>query len=183
MHEESPLYEQLARATADDPAGRERAYAELTRLITVFVRVGMGSRLRNHRESVDVSQSIVKSFVADHGSGKLHFDNDGSLIRYLRTVVQSKLSELARHDNAAKRTPTGFLADSHGASPSPQSEVLGHEAERAIADQLSDADREIARLRLAGLEWDQIAARLGQSPESLRKRWSRLAARLSGEKG
>lgn len=186
MSQPGPLYEQLSRGAAGDAAAREEAYTELCRLITIFVRAGMGQRLRDHRESIDVCQSIARSFVEDHGAGKIRFGNDGELIEYLRTVVQTKFARLSRHDNAAKRTPTG---EGPSTSPPPSGPITPHESLehgerlREVDEQFTDEDREVARLRLGGMSWDQIAAQLGQSPQALRKRWSRLAQRLSDDSG
>jgi hypothetical protein len=182
MSQHGPLYEQLSRGQAGDAAAREEAYAELCRLITIFVRAGMGQRLRDHRESVDVCQSIARSFVEDHGAGKIRFGNDGELIEYLRAVVQTKFARLSRHDNAAKRVPTG----DGPSTPPPMmpSDSLEHtESLREVDEQFTDEDREVARLRLGGMSWEQIAAQLGQTPQALRKRWSRLAQRLSDGPG
>jgi len=55
------------------------------------------------------------------------------------------------------------------------------EAEGALLRRLSAEDLEVARLRLAGVGWDQIAARLGVDAQTLRKRWSRLSATLAAD--
>lgn len=174
----NPLHELLSQGRAGDDRAREAAYAELVRLITLFVRSGMGRRLRDHRESMDVCQSIARSFVDDHGSGGIAFDNDGAIINYLRTVVSSKLAMLARHDGAAKRTAP---ADAPGgpATPAPDHALRHDEAREALNRRFTESDREVARLRLAGMSWDDIGAQLGESSQALRKRWSRLAERLS----
>lgn len=182
MSQHGPLYEQLSRGEAGDVAAREEAYAELCRLITIFVRAGMGQRLRDHRDSVDVCQSIARSFIEDHGAGKIRFGNDGELIEYLRTVVQTKFSRLSRHDNAAKRVPTGE-GPSTSAPMMPYESLEHGECLRDVDARFTDEDREVARLRLGGMSWEQIAAQLGQTPQTLRKRWSRLAQRLSDGPG
>jgi hypothetical protein len=93
----------IAGLGAADGVQRERAYAELLRLVSIFVRVRMGSRLRDHRESMDVCQSIAKSFVDDAAQGRLTFESPAALTAYLQRVVQTKLAELSRHDTALKR--------------------------------------------------------------------------------
>jgi DNA-binding NarL/FixJ family response regulator len=57
------------------------------------------------------------------------------------------------------------------------------EAISFVQDRLSAEEQELARLRLAGLEWQEIGARIGRDPAALRKQWSRLVERVSRELG
>lgn len=172
---------------ADNQAARELAYAELLRLVTMFVRAGMGPRLRSHRESLDVCQSIARSFVEDHQHGAVRFESEAALVAYLKTVVNSKLALLARHDGAQKRggdTAAIPLGEDHAAptaGPAPPEALLAREALDSVEARLTPDDHEIARLRLQGLDWNQIAQRLGRDPAALRQRWSRLARSLADD--
>lgn len=173
----------LTDATA--PAERrERAFAELSRLVTVFVRARMGPSVRaggGGRESIDICQSVAKSFVEDAGRGKLAFENEAALMAYLKLVVRTKLAEAKRRDESRPHAPMGGsisieAADGRGTTPSVDVET-GQAIDAAWAG-LSDADRELARLRKAGVEWGVIAQRLGESETVLRKRFSRLQERV-----
>ncbi|MCP9874374.1 ECF-type sigma factor [Synechococcus sp. Cruz CV-v-12] len=186
------LHNLLSAARAGESDSDAAAFGELLRLVRLLVRSGMGRRLRDFRESADVCQSIARSFVADHRSGAIAFQSEQQLVAYLRTVVASKLASLARSDQAVKRggphphvrtaslRDADHLADagaaSHGADP------LTHVVNAELSDQadaiLTDDDRELARLRLRGMDWSQIAEHLHQDSQVLRKRWSRLMARL-----
>lgn len=193
MAEASALKSLLARASADpDPRERDRAYEELARLLLVLVRARLGDRLREKRESMDVCQSLARSFVEDLTTGKIVFESEGALVAYLRKAVGSKLADLARMDNAERRgggvrtTPL----DASGASMSPAladdapgaSAIVGaNEQQAMILAQLDDDERRLVALRRSGLEWPQIARELGASEESLRKRWSRLQQRIAAE--
>lgn len=169
-------------ALLDENAGadaRERAYAELLRLVTIFVRVKMGDRLRDHRESADVCQSIAKSFVDDAARGMLRFENQGALHGYLQQVVRSKLAELARHDGAVKRaTPAGGgVVDAEAAEaddPSASIRALSKEELERVMAGLTAEEGQLITLRHRGLEWRDIALTLGVSEASLRQKWSRL---------
>jgi RNA polymerase sigma factor (sigma-70 family) len=184
------LHQLLAQAAGGDDLARERAFSELNRLLTIFVRSAMGSRLRDHRESADVCQSIARSFIQDHAGGAVRFENDAAVVGYLRTVVRTKLAMLARHDGALKRgggsTPSSldddagpFPAD-HAQRSAGESMAAREELER-VRSGLSEQDQELARLRLAGMDWTQIADRLGRAPAALRKQWSRVTQRLMDE--
>lgn len=183
-----PALHNLLDHAADNQAARELAYAELLRLVTMFVRAGMGPRLRSHRESLDVCQSIARSFVEDHQHGAVRFESEAALVAYLKTVVSSKLALLARHDGAHKRGGGAVavpLADDHYAEPAgcpaPAKALLAREALDSVESRLTPDDHEVARLRLQGMDWNQIAQRLGRDPAALRQRWSRLARSLADD--
>jgi|GEM_PF-1185005 len=177
-----------ALLSADAPAAvRERAFAELLRLVTIFVRARMGGRLREHRESIDVCQSIAKSFVEDASSGKLVFENQAAFNGYLQQVVRTKLAELARHDGAVKRggeRVRGHRLDPDsciGTSPTASMHAMGRERAEEIVGQLTAEDVEVAAMRSRGLEWSVIAAATGKSEASLRQRWSRVQRRIHND--
>jgi RNA polymerase sigma factor (sigma-70 family) len=171
-----------------DGAARDRAYTELLRLVAIFVRVRMGGaggpdRLRDHRESADVCQSIAKSFVDDAARGMLRFDSQAALHGYLQQVVRSKLAELARHDGAAKRggRDAGPSADPELAEaddPSASIRALSKEELERVMAGLTPDEGQVVLLRRQGLEWKEIAGVLGVSEEALRQRWSRVRKRL-----
>ncbi len=176
-----------------DPAGRERAFAELLRLLTIFVRAGMGDGLRKHRESVDICQSVAKSFVADLRDGRLEFPTEAALIAYLQQVVRTKLAQAARHDRARKRGGDVAVRPLDGGSlefaavdqaaavePTASAQLAGREYSKKVLADLDAEERDLIRLRQSGLEWDDIAQRLGKSPAAVRKTWSRLQQRLEG---
>jgi hypothetical protein len=172
-------------------AERERAFEEILRLLSIFVRSSIGTGLRRTRESVDICQSVAKSLVMDLRDGKLEFENEAALVGYLQTVVRTKLAEAARHDRAVKRggaaNPGGAHASAAipvefaGASdPTASANAIEAEAYAAAMSQLSESEQDLVRLRKAGLEWDQISARLGRSSAALRKEWSRMQERMRG---
>lgn len=174
-----------ARGGADG-ARRDAAYDELVRLLTSLVRARLSQQLRQRRESMDVCQSLARSFVVDLRDGKLQFDNRAALVGYLRKVVENKMIDLSRQDRAAKRgagaahvpigpAETGAPAVDPGAgAPGPGTIAVEHELKDAVLARLSPDDRTLITLRQRGLEWDDIAAHLGVAAPVLRKRWSRL---------
>jgi RNA polymerase sigma factor (sigma-70 family) len=185
---ERNLHQLLSAACQDGPDTEQAAFVELLRIVRMLVRSGMGQRLRDFRDSADVCQSIARSFIVDHREGALSFASDKQLVAYLRTVVRSKLASLARSDQALKRGGstnrnvgssidiTQFEAPDRGLDPADSS--LREEASSQVNAALTEDDRELARLRLRGLDWNQIAEQLQQDPQVLRKRWSRLIERL-----
>lgn len=179
------LHELLARASSGDGVARERAFEELLRLLMIFVRSSMGRAIRDHRESDDVCQSIARSFVEDHALGKVGFGSEAEVIGYLKTVVRTKMAELARHDRAGKRGGEASPFPLHEAIdqdlPPDADEGMDARTRELIlrtVETLPDDDQELVRMRLAGLAWEQIASVRGGDPAALRKRWSRLLVEL-----
>lgn len=174
---------------ATDTAERERAFAELMRLLTIFVRAGMGDALRRQRDSIDICQSVVKSFVGELHDGRLSFPNENALVAYLQQVVRSKLAEAARHDGAWKRggraghapleaNASGTGVTAVGFDPSASGSAAAKESEEKLLAMLGPEDLELIRLRRNGMEWEAIGATLGKNPAALRKAWSRLQERI-----
>jgi len=181
----SPLL--AAACSGTDGAKRDAAFAELLRLVTIFVRAGMGSKLRNSRESVDVCQSVARSFVDDFGMGRLKFENETALAAYLKQVVKHKLAELARADGALKRgggeTPIS-LASGDGLDPgsddaSASIQAASNEDLSRITAVLSPEEQTLIRLRQGGAEWDVIGKELGKDAAAVRQQFSRLQRKMA----
>ncbi len=189
----------MDRARGDDPAARERAFAEVLRLLMIFVRGKMGPGLRSRHESADICQSIAKSFVEDHGAGKVQFENEAVLVGYLREVVRSKLAEVARRDGALKRArfegvsaggpgdggagPGGswVAIEPTGDEPTGEDVVLRAEMVERCVDRLTPTEAMLLRLRSAGQDWSQVGSAIGMSATTARQQYSRLVRRLMDE--
>ncbi|MFN9131564.1 MAG: RNA polymerase sigma factor [Phycisphaerales bacterium] len=195
MDSTSGLRALLDRARAEDPAARERAFGEVLRLLMIFVRGKMGPGLRSRHESADICQSIAKSFVEDHGAGKVRFDSEAALVGYLRDVVRTKLAEVARRDGALKRAMFEGVAlgggggegaswsviEPAGDEPTGEDVVLRAEMIERFADRLSPMEAMMLRLRAAGQDWSQVGAAIGVSGATARQQYSRLVRRLTDE--
>lgn len=169
-----------------DPAAQERAFEEVFRLLSIFVRSSMGDALRRHRESVDVCQTVARSLIVDLREGKVSFPNEAAMVGYLQTVVRTKLAELSRRDRALKRGgdqhEVRISTDDDQAAdwdPSASMHVIGREAFDRILSSLSESEQELVRLRQGGLSWQQISERTGRTSAALRKEWSRLQSRFA----
>ena len=178
-----------ATATPPDERVRDAAFNELLRLVMIFVRAGMGRKLRDHRESVDVCQSIARSFVEDFEAGKLEFESEAALAAYLKSVVRSKLADLARHDGRDKRgggvrevsldgAGLSAIFDPESSDPSASFEAQSDEARTRILEALSPDEQTLARLRWSGLSWEHIAAQTGRDAAALRQQFSRMQRRV-----
>jgi len=179
----------LTTARVGDTASRERAFSEVLRLLQIFVRGTMGTGLRSRHESMDICQSIAKSFVEDHSHGKLDFPSEAALVGYLKGIVRTKLAEVARRDAAAKRGGArGPLALQSHDDPSdpdfhagPGQTMIKSESIDRFMSLFTTDELTLLRLRAAGQDWQHIAASLGKEPAALRKQYSRLAAKLEAQ--
>jgi hypothetical protein len=189
----------MDRARGDDPAAREQAFAEVLRLLMIFVRGKMGPGLRSRHESADICQSIAKSFVEDHGAGKVQFENEAALVGYLREVVRSKLAEVARRDGALKRARfegvsaggpgdggagaggSWVAIEPTGDEPTGEDVVLRAEMVERCVDRLTPTEAVLLRLRSAGQDWSQVGSAIGMSATTARQQYSRLVRRLMDE--
>ena len=61
--------------------------------------------------------------------------------------------------------------------------MAGQELLDEFRRRLTDAERQIAERRSAGLNWQEVAAELGGNPEALRKQLARGVERVSRELG
>ncbi len=171
-----------------DARAREEAFEELLRLVTIAIRAGMGRRLRDHRDSGDVCQSVARSFVEDFEAGRLVFETEPQLAAYLQRVVQHKLVDLARADAAAKRgggrrtsrLDSGLSGTPDPSAPDAGEDLRGDEALESLLAGLSEDEQALVRLRRQGLSWEQIAAVLGDGRDAaaLRQQFSRLQRRM-----
>lgn len=174
-----------------DARAREEAFEELLRLVTIAIRAGMGRRLRDHRDSGDVCQSVARSFVEDFEAGRLVFETEPQLAAYLQRVVQHKLVDLARADAAAKRgggrrtTPldAGMSGAPDPGAPTASADLRAQETLESLLARLSEQEQALVRLRRQGLSWDQIAGVLsdGRDAAALRQQFSRLQKKLGGD--
>lgn len=182
----------LRHAATLEGAERDQAFNELVRLLMIMVRARMSPKLRASRESVDVCQSVAKSFVHDWQAGRIQFENQAALAGYLQTIVRNKLADLSRKDTAQRRgggdTPIaiddvcGVPADAISAGgPGASTIAEAGELKERLMDTITPEEHRLIDLRRRGLEWSQIADMTGESSAALRKRWSRLQDRI-GEK-
>ena len=177
-----------AGAAGDSPAQRQ-AWEELTRLLRMYVSAVMTEEDRSVEESMDVVNSIVESFVSEARDGRIRFESEGQLKRYLKGAARNKLHDHARRRTALKRggraksIPIGADSSRGEIDPAnPQSaDMLVLDREDFIESmrrRLSEFDRSLWSLRLQGADWSEIALAFGVTPDAARKRVERINAAL-----
>jgi RNA polymerase sigma factor (sigma-70 family) len=171
-------------------AGEEEAAAELVRLYEPEVRRAVrmsltDPRLRRTLDSVDICQSVLANFFVYVMGGSFDLDEPSQLVRLLVTMARNKVVDRAREPSHHKET----AADPHvldgfaGLEKSPSHIIAHQELLCALREQLTDEERQIAEQRAAGREWAAIAADLGGTTESVRKKLERAIARVCARLG
>jgi RNA polymerase sigma-70 factor (ECF subfamily) len=166
--------------------------------INLLARLELGRRLLT---KLDASDAVQEVFLRAHrGFDQFRGDSEGELLAWLRRILASCLVDIARHyqtqqrDVALERELEQELARSsramdHGllAGSTPSQELMRRERSVILANglaRLPDDQRDAVVLRhLEGLAFADVAARMGQTVDSVKKLWARGLARLRAECG
>ncbi len=99
-------------------------------------------------------------------------------------MARHKLADQVDHERAGRRDNRRVAGDVDRAlSPAsgPGEQAAARELLQEVHRRLSPEERQLVELRNQGLEWAEIGAQLGDSPEALRKRLARAADRVAQE--
>lgn len=174
--------------------GDDRAAEELVRryepMIRREVRMRIGDkRLRRAFDSVDISQSVLSSFLSQAATGRYEMEGPEQLARLLMTMTRHRLVSRARRERRLVRdvgrlaAESGILDGLVDSRPSPSEIVSRQEQWEMLKRSLSDEELEIVDLRLAGYSWDEIAKRLGGTGPARRMQLSRRLNSLERQMG
>jgi RNA polymerase sigma-70 factor (ECF subfamily) len=174
--------------------GDEAAAAELVRRYEPAIRRAVRIRLADTRlarafDSMDVCQSVLASFFVRAALGQYELDAPEQLLKLLATMARHKLADQVDRERAEcrdnRRVEEGSAdtREVHSRASSPSRQVAARELLEEVQRRLSPEERELVELRSQGLDWSSIAARVGGSPEALRKRLARATERIAQELG
>jgi RNA polymerase sigma-70 factor (ECF subfamily) len=175
-------------------AGDEQAAADLVRRFEPLVRREVRLRLEDRRlarafDSMDVCQSVMASFFVRVAAGQYDLENPGQLIGLLVKMARNKLASSARDQTRQRRDhrraaggDAGLDAVA-GGDPTPSQVVSNRELLDAMRAKLTDDERAVADLRAQGLEWAEVAQRLGGTAPGRRMQLGRAVDRVARELG
>ena len=181
--------ELVRRVRGGDPEAARVLVEQYESVIRRVVRARLtDSRLRAAFDSMDVCQSVFGSFFVRAANGEYDLADPGQLSRLLVGIARNKLATQARKQAADKRdyrrADAGADPDAvAGASPSPSRDAAAKDLLDAVRARLTADERELAELRQQGLDWAEIAGRVGDNPVAVRKRFSRAMDRVARELG
>jgi RNA polymerase sigma-70 factor (ECF subfamily) len=186
MADDNPFQELIRRVRAGD----SDAAAELVRRyephIRRVVRVRLDARLGRLLDSMDICQSVMASFFVRAALGQYELDTPEQLLKLLATMARNKLAnQAARHQRQRRdnRRVTTANEDVPDSAPSPSQQIANKDLLQEARRRLGEEERQLLDLRGQGLEWNEIAAQLGGSPEALRKKFTRGIDRVAEQLG
>ncbi len=151
--------------------------------VRIVARVHLGTQLRPHLDSVDVTQSVHRSILSGLIAGRFLIDNSRGLVALACLIARRKIAKQWRkHRRQLRPDPSGELnlqelIDHADTAPQARSEMACEELSR-IRDSVTPLERLLIDRKLAGMTSNQIAEELNIDPVAVRVRWSRLSAKL-----
>jgi RNA polymerase sigma factor (sigma-70 family) len=175
-------------------AGDGHAAAELVReyepLIRREVRLHLDDeRLRRVFDSMDITQSVLKSFFLRTAAGEYDLDSSEQLLNLLVRMTRNKLANEAkkqyRQRRDIRRTEDGDKVFEQIATddPTPSEELATQELLDDLRRELTFEERQLTELRADGLSWGDIAARLGGKAQARRMQLTRGIQRAAKKLG
>jgi RNA polymerase sigma-70 factor (ECF subfamily) len=175
-------------------AGDARAAEELVRQYEPVIRLEVHVRLRDPRlrrafDTLDICQSVLGTFFVRAARGQYDLDQPGQLVKVLVAIAHNKLAyhvrkERARRRDFRRREPINRdYEEALAVDDWPGRGCEARELEAAFRERLSPEEREVAGLRVQGLEWVEVAARLGGTADGRRKQLARALQRVARELG
>lgn len=137
---------------------------------------------------MDVCQSVFANFFVRVSVGEFDLDHPGDLATLLVAMARNKLIDHVRRLQSKKRDQRRIVDDNALAGvtdsvSTPSQIVANRDLLAEVHSRLTAEERQVAELRGAGLEWPEIASRLGGTPDGLRKKLMRAVDRVSQHLG
>jgi RNA polymerase sigma-70 factor (ECF subfamily) len=186
---ENPFVSYVARLRSGDEAALEELVARYTPVIKLEARMRLRSpHLRAVLDSMDICQSVLKSFFLRAAAGQFDIDRPEDLRKLLVQMACNKSLEAARREYAQRRDARrsvrlGDEAHQVAGGDDPGGQVEWDELLLRGRQMLSPDERRIAEGRAAGQTWDELAAALGKGPDQLRMQLSRAQDRVAAALG
>jgi RNA polymerase sigma-70 factor (ECF subfamily) len=188
---EASTFEELIRRVR---AGDQDAATELVRHYEPAIRRAVRFRLTDARlgrllDSMDICQSVLKSFFVRAAAGQYELKTPQQLLGLLADMARKKLITQARRQYARRRggglVASGDEEAGHfvARDDSPSLAVSAADLLEEVRRRLSPDEGQLMGLRDQGHDWDTIAAQLGGTPDALRKRLTRALDRVARELG
>jgi RNA polymerase sigma-70 factor (ECF subfamily) len=175
-------------------SGDSSAVAEILHRYEAALRMEIRCRLCDPRlrrvfDSIDIVQAVLGSFFLRAAAGQFDLDRPEQLLALLKAMARKKLAHNIRLHQAGCRDvrrleclgSDGLQAPAADATPSRI--VAGRELLAAVQSRLSPEERQLADLRVQGVEWAEVAQRLGGTAGARRKQFARALDRVSRELG
>jgi RNA polymerase sigma-70 factor (ECF subfamily) len=175
-------------------AGEEEAAAELVRQYEPVIRREVRLRLHDPRlyrvfDSMDICQSVLKSFFVRAAAGQYDLEEPTDLLKLLVGMTRHKLAFQVRKERSQRRDSRRVVASTPeqlnvaAPGPGPGEMLAGQELLHEFRRRLSEEERRLADLRAQGCAWAEIAAQLGGTRHARRMQLTRAIERVALELG
>ena len=190
----SDLRRLIDRARRDEPGALDRLLESYRNYLRLLARTGIDATLRGKADPSDLVQDAL--LRAAENFGQFRGASDAELAGWLRQILARCLADFVRrHRSQSRRAGREQSLDrllersseamervlaTEGSSPSSSAarRDLGVVLSDALAG-LSEDHREVIVLHhLDGLGWDEVAQRMGRTPNAVRKLWTRALNEL-----
>lgn len=182
---DNPFVSYVGRLRSGDEVALEELVERYAPVIRLEARMRLRSaHLRAVLDSMDICQSVLKSFFLRAAAGQFDIDRPEDLRRLLVKMACNKSLEAARKEYADKRDArrsVGLGDEAHqvAGDDDPVGEVEWQELLLRGRQMLSPDERRIAEGRSAGQSWEELAVALGGTPDQLRMQFSRAQQRVA----
>jgi len=175
--------------------GDQEAAGELMRQFEPFLHREVRLRLEDQRlrqayDTMDISQSVLKSFFVRAAVGEFTLEHPRQFLALLVKMTRRKVVARARHEYRQKRDRRRVVCDVSvdlnavpGHEPTPSVAVAGAELIERARQLLSPEERSIAELRAAACSWEEVAQRLGGTAQARRVQFRRAMQRVINQLG
>jgi DNA-directed RNA polymerase specialized sigma24 family protein len=188
---EAPTFEELIRRVR---SWDQEAAAELVRRYEPAIRRAVRFRLADARlgnvlDSTDVCQSVLRSFFVRAASGQYCLETPEQVLGLLTAMARNKLTSQARKQRSLRRDNRRASTIAEGGSwlvatgDSPSAALVVLDLQQEVRRRLAPDEWQLLELKNQGHDWPTIAARVGGSAESLRKKLARAIDRVIDELG
>ena len=184
----------IEQARREQPGALDRLLDSYRNYLRLLARTGIDGALRRKADPSDLVQdALLKAALR---FGQFRGRSDAELAGWLRQILARCLADFLRRyrtggrrvareqslDQLLERSSQamGRVLAREGASPSASAERrdLGAVLSDALA-QLGEDQREVIVLfHLEGLDWEEVARRMGRTPGAVRKLWARALKQL-----
>jgi RNA polymerase sigma-70 factor (ECF subfamily) len=177
----------LARAREGDRSALAYLAAQYEPEVRLVARLRLGQGLRPYLDSMDLVQSVHRSLLVGLRQNKFDVSTPEKLIALALTIVRRKAARHWRREQRQQRLSGGvtggdalvqMIAGLASPQPTPADTVAFRDTVASVCRHLSDLEKQMLELQLQGYRTVEIAERLGQDPDVLRVRLSRLRQRL-----
>jgi RNA polymerase sigma-70 factor (ECF subfamily) len=174
----------LEKLCSGDAAAAEQALLAYEPYLRMMVRRRLSPRTRAKFDSVDIIQSVWANLLPRFRTGRWHFEDAPHLRAFLVKVTRNLfLNRLRRHRRALQRerplVTSGADPGPPSRQPRPSEVVEAAEVWQRLLALCPPAHRDLLKLKEQGLSLEEIAARTGLHPSSVRRILYDLARRFA----